>query len=87
MPLQAEAVAANSEFYSRITRMIDEEKTNVNSRPSIKKHEGHASESSTSQVAICKELVGHQPRGPEKVKHAVWIWMHLYTCSLISKEI
>ncbi|XP_074344200.1 lysine-specific histone demethylase 1 homolog 3-like isoform X2 [Apium graveolens] len=68
---QSQAAAADSEFYSRTMRMMDEEETSVNLRPSIKKYEGHVSESSTFQVTKGKELVENQPRGPEKIKHAV----------------
>lgn len=68
---QSQAAAADSEFYSRTMRMMDEDEINVNLRPSIKKHEGHASKSSTFQVTTGKELVENQPRGPEKIKHAV----------------
>lgn len=68
---QSQAAAADSEFYSRTMRMMDEEETNVNLRSSINKHEDHANESSTVKVTTIKELVENQPRGPEKIKHAV----------------
>ncbi|KAK1360592.1 Lysine-specific histone demethylase [Heracleum sosnowskyi] len=68
---QSQAAAADSEFYSRTMWMMDEEETNVNLRPSIKKHEGYTSESSTFQVTTGKELVENQPRGPEKIKNSV----------------
>lgn len=68
---QSQAAAADSEFYSRTMRIMDEEDSNVNLKPPTKNHDGHANESSASQVTMSKELVENQPRGPEKIKQAV----------------
>nr|XP_017257656.1 PREDICTED: lysine-specific histone demethylase 1 homolog 3-like [Daucus carota subsp. sativus] len=68
---QSQAAAADSEFYSRTMRMMDAEETKINSRPSIMKHEVHASESSTFQVTTGKEMVENRSKGPEKIKQAV----------------
>ncbi|KAK1391655.1 lysine-specific histone demethylase 1-like [Heracleum sosnowskyi] len=68
---QSQAAAADSEFYSRTMRLMDEEDSNVNLKPHVKNHDGHANESSASQVTMSKELVENQPRGPEKIKQAV----------------
>lgn len=68
---QSQAAAADSEFYSRTIRIMDEEDSNVNLKPSIKNQDGHANGSSASQVTMSKDLVENQPRGPEKIKQAV----------------
>ncbi|XP_074380070.1 lysine-specific histone demethylase 1 homolog 3-like [Apium graveolens] len=68
---QSQAAAADAEFYSRTMRIMDEGDSNVNLKPPIKNLDGHANESSASQVTMSKELVENQPRGPEKIKQAV----------------
>nr|XP_017239472.1 PREDICTED: lysine-specific histone demethylase 1 homolog 3-like [Daucus carota subsp. sativus] len=68
---QSQAAAADAEFYSRTMRIMDEEDSNVNLKPPVKNHDGHANGSSASQVTMSKELVENQPRGPEKIKQAV----------------
>lgn len=87
---QSQAAAADSDFYQRTMHIMDEEDSNMSSKPSIQKH-GLANESSVSQVTVNKELVGNQPRGAENIKQAVVdyvasLLMPLYKARKIDKE-
>ncbi|XP_071712404.1 lysine-specific histone demethylase 1 homolog 3 [Rutidosis leptorrhynchoides] len=90
---QSQAAAADSDFYSRM-HLMDEEDSNVNLKPlSGRKHDGLArpNESSASQVTVNRELVGNQPRGVDKIKQAVVdyvasLLMPLYKARKIDKD-
>lgn len=67
---QCQAAAANSDLFQTM-HIMDEVDSNTGSRLPSWKHEARANESSASQVTVNKELVDSQPRGAERIKHAV----------------
>ncbi|XP_024967035.1 lysine-specific histone demethylase 1 homolog 3 [Cynara cardunculus var. scolymus] len=88
---QSQAAAADSDFFHRSMHVMDEEDSNMNLKPSIRRHDGLANESSASQVTVNRELVGNQPRGVDNIKQAVVdyvasLLMPLYKARKIDKE-
>ncbi|KAK9054396.1 hypothetical protein SSX86_025474 [Deinandra increscens subsp. villosa] len=88
---QSQAAAADSDFYHRSMHVMDEEYSSMNLKPSIRRHDGLANESSASQVTVNRELVGNQPRGLDKIKQAVVdyvasLLMPLYKARKVDKE-
>lgn len=88
---QSQAAAADSDFFRRSMHVMDEEDSNMNLKPSIRRHDGLANESSASQVTVNRELVGNQPRGVDNIKQAVVdyvasLLMPLYKARKIDKE-
>lgn len=67
---QSQAAAADLEFYNRSMRALNEGDSK-HLKPSIRRHDGLANDSSASQVTVNKELVGNQHRGADKIKQAV----------------
>ncbi|KAJ0436666.1 hypothetical protein HanHA300_Chr16g0593301 [Helianthus annuus] len=88
---QSQAAAADSEFYHRSMHAMDEEYSNMNLKPSNRRHDALANESSASQVTVNRELIGNQPRGVDKIKQAVVdyvasLLMPLYKARKVDKE-
>ncbi|KAJ0680320.1 putative spermine oxidase transcription regulator Homeodomain-LIKE family [Helianthus annuus] len=88
---QSQAAAADSEFYHRSMHAMDEEYSNMNIKPSNRRHDALANESSASQVTVNRELIGNQPRGVDKIKQAVVdyvasLLMPLYKARKVDKE-
>ncbi|KAF5740823.1 lysine-specific histone demethylase 1 3 [Tripterygium wilfordii] len=68
---QSQATASCSDFFHPIAHIKDEEDSNTSSRPSTRKHDQRANESSMSQVTVNKETLKNQLRGADGIKHAV----------------
>lgn len=88
---QSQAAAADSDFYYRTMHIMDEEDSNTNLKPPIRKSDGLANESAASQVTINRELVENQPRGVDKIKQAVVdyvasLLMPLYKAKKIDRD-
>ncbi|KAK1422263.1 hypothetical protein QVD17_25253 [Tagetes erecta] len=88
---QSQAAAADSDFYHRTMHAIDEGYSSMNSKPSIRRHDGLVNESSASQVTVNRELVGNQPRGVDKIKQSVVdyvasLLMPLYKARKLDKD-
>lgn len=88
---QSQAAAADSDFFHRSRHVMDEEESNMNIKPPVRRHDGLANESSASQVTVNRELVGNQPRGVDKIKQSVVdyvasLLMPLYKARKIDKD-
>ncbi|KAI3785608.1 hypothetical protein L1987_44732 [Smallanthus sonchifolius] len=88
---QSQAAAADFDFYNRRLHVMDEEDSNVNLKPLIRRHDGLANDSSASQVTVNRGLVGNQPRGVDKIKQSVVdyvasLLIPLYKAKKIDKE-
>ncbi|KAL8217641.1 hypothetical protein R6Q57_021014 [Mikania cordata] len=88
---QSQAAAADSDFYHRGMHLMDEEYSNMSLKPLIRRHDGLEKESLASQVTVHRELVGNQPRGPDKIKQSVVdyvtsLLMPLYKARKVDKE-
>ncbi|KAL8257037.1 hypothetical protein R6Q59_029078 [Mikania micrantha] len=88
---QAAAADSDSDFYHRGMHLMDEEYSNMSLKPLIRRHDGLANESLASQVTVHRELVGNQPRGPDKIKQSVVdyvtsLLMPLYKARKVDKE-
>ncbi|KZV21580.1 lysine-specific histone demethylase 13 [Dorcoceras hygrometricum] len=88
---QNQAAAASSGFSHGTMHLTDEEDSNVNSKLHARKSSSVAIESSASHVAISHESKGNQPKGAERLKHAVVdyvasLLMPLYKARKIDRE-
>ncbi|XP_073126597.1 lysine-specific histone demethylase 1 homolog 3 [Henckelia pumila] len=88
---QSQAAAASSGLSHGTMHLTDEEDSNVNSKLYARKPSSVAIESSASHVALNKESKGNQPRGAERLKHAVVdyvasLLMPLYKARKIDRE-
>ncbi|XP_047341149.1 lysine-specific histone demethylase 1 homolog 3 [Impatiens glandulifera] len=88
---QSQAAAAGADLHSQEMQVRDEEESNLSSKLPTWKHKGLANESSVSQVTLNKELVGNQPKEPDRIKQAVVdyvasLLMPLYKAKKISRE-
>lgn len=88
---QSQAAAASSGFSHGTMHLTDEEDSNVNSKLYARKLSSVAIESSASHVALNNKSKGNQPRGAERLKHAVVdyvasLLMPLYKARKIDRE-
>lgn len=88
---QSQAAAASSGFSHGTMHLTDEEDSNVNSKLYARKPSSVAIESSASHVALNNKSKGNQPRGAERLKHAVVdyvasLLMPLYKARKIDRE-